>query len=191
MKKLGNGNKFGSIVIKRGLAAILAGCLLTTTLAACGGDDKKEESSSASTIPNTLSSTTTPQVLASPTPAATAKAVRVKVDDSLNVRDAGSKDGEILGTVENGTELALLAETAQNGWYQVQYKGRTAYVSAEFVDVIDITIEKYNALKGSSTSEPGGESSEAPAGTSSEAPEGSEAPGGAASQTPTDNEDGE
>lgn len=186
MKNRGNENKSGKIRIKRGLVLLLAGCMLATALAGCGKDKDKENKDGSSSTPAPLASAA-PQFQTTPTPAATAKAVRVTVDDSLNVRASGSTDAEILGQVEDGDELALLAETAQNNWYQVQYKGGTGYVSAEYVQVIDVTIEKYNALKAGSAAE----ATATPDPSATADPAASQSPGAPTSGPNLDNEDGE
>ena len=125
MKKVGRKFRFETKVtmktLKRGLAAILAGCLLTGTLAACGGDDK-EGSSTASGAG--LASVPPPVATAAPTPASTAKAVKVTAD-VLNVRKSASTDSDVLGTVSEDDRMALLSDTPQNGWYNVQYEGMT------------------------------------------------------------------
>ncbi len=181
-----NGRRHGGIVVRRGLALLFAGCVLTCSLAACGGKDKdkdKDSSGSGSSGTSSLIPLNTP----SPTPQPTAKAVRVKVDDSLNVRDGGSVEANILGTVTNNDELALLSETEQNGWYQVSYNGGTGYVSSEFVEVIDVTVERYNALKSSTAATPTPEPSADPSAAPTPAPEG----GQAANNASSDGEDGE
>lgn len=157
---MGKVNSGRNIIIRRGLALLFAGCLLTSTLAACGGKDKDKDNSSSSGEPGT--SSFAPISAATPTPLPTAKAVRVEVDDSLNVRESGSTDANILGTVSDGDELALLTDTAQGGWYQVYYNGGTGYVSAEFVTVIDVTVERYNVLKGSTAATSAPEASAEP-----------------------------
>lgn len=173
------------IMIRRGLALALAGCLLTGALAACGGDDDKDaQSSSGASGTSSVIPINTP----TPTPMPTAKAVRVEVDDSLNVREGASTDSNILGTVSDGDELALLTDTAQNGWYQVSYNGGTGYVSESYVKVIDVTVERYNALKGSTvaaTPEP--EASTEPGASATPAPQG----GQTGSNASSDSEDGE
>jgi hypothetical protein len=184
MKKVGRKFRFETKVtmktLKRGLAAILAGCLLTGTLAACGGDDK-EGSSTASGAG--LASVPPPVATAAPTPASTAKAVKVTAD-VLNVRKSASTDSDVLGTVSEDDRMALLSDTPQNGWYNVQYEGGPAYVSAEFVTVIDITTEQYQQLMTvtatptpapNATAEPNG--SPAPADGASPAPAGSDEDG--------------
>lgn len=166
MKKAGKKFKFESGItmktIKRGLAAILAGCLLTGALAACGGDDKEGSDSSSGTG---LASVPPPVATAAPTPASTAKAAKVTAD-VLNVRKSASTDSDILGTVSENDILALLSDTPQNNWYSVQYEGGPAYVSAEFVTVIDITTEQYQQLMTvSPTATPSAEATLAPNGT--------------------------
>lgn len=185
MKNLRNENKFGRVRFKRGLALLLAGCMLATALTGCG-KDKDKDKQNPSSAPPPLSSAA-PQLQPTPTPPATAKAVRVNVDDSLNVRASGSTEAEILGQVEDGDELALLADTAQSGWYQVQYKGGTGYVSADYVQVIDVTIEKYNALKAGSAAE----ATATPDPSATADPAASQSPGAPTSGPNLDSEDGE
>lgn len=170
--------------LKRGLALFLAGCMLTGALAACGNKDKDKDKDSSSGTSGLTS--IAPIQSSTPTPApTTAKAVRVKVDDSLNVRKSGSTDAEILGMVNDGDELALLAETAKDGWYQVQYEGAVGYVSADYVQVIDVTVERYNALKGSAaTPDPDASTEPDTSASSDPAPSSS-------SKSSADNEDGE
>ena len=158
---------------KRGLAALLAGCLLVGGLAACGDKEKDSSSSTGSGLAST--------------PAATAKAVKVTAD-VLNVRKSASTDSDILGMVEEDAKLALLSETAQDGWYQVQYEGGPAFVSAEFVQVVDITIEQYQQLMTAPTASP----TATPEAGATNAPGGaSPSPAATASPAPGSDEDGE
>jgi len=183
-----NRGRLSMHALRRGLALFLAGCMLTGALAACGDKEKDKDQDNNSGASGTAS--VAPIQNFTPTPPPTAKAVRVEVDDSLNVRKSGSTDAEILGTVNDGDELALLTETAKDGWYQVQYDGAVGYVSADYVKVIDVTVERYNALKGSgsaATAEPGGSSAEPDTGASPD-PESSQS---ASRASNSDNEDGE
>ena len=50
----------------------------------------------------------------------------------LNVRSGPSKDSKKLGTLQSGQEITVTGKTADN-WYQIQYSGNSAYVSAEFL----------------------------------------------------------
>lgn len=167
--------------LRRSFALLLAGCVLAGALAGCGDKDKEKDQSSSSAGTSSFAPIASP----SPTPVPTAKAVRVNVDDSLNVRKSGSTEADILGTVEDGDELALLTDTEQDGWYQVSYQGGVGYVSAEFVKVIDVTVEKYNALKESGAAS-------TPEGTATPAAGTTPDPGNSGSKVPgTDSEDGE
>lgn len=187
-----NSGRSGSVMVRRGLALLFAGCVLTSALGACGGDDKDKDSSSGSSglssIPPISASTPTPQPMA--------KAVRVEVDDSLNVRQSGSTDANILGSLQNGEELALLSDTEQNGWYQVSYNGSVGYVSAQYVKVIDVTVERYNQLKAASAATPTPEATADPSATAdpnaTPGPGATQAPAGnTGSSASSDNEDGE
>lgn len=187
-----NSGRSGSVMVRRGLALLFAGCVLTSALGACGGDDKDKDNSSGSSglssIPPISASTPTPQPMA--------KAVRVEVDDSLNVRQSGSTDANILGSLQNGEELALLSDTEQNGWYQVSYNGSVGYVSAQYVKVIDVTVERYNQLKAASAATPTPEATADPSATAdpnaTPGPGATQAPAGnTGSSASSDNEDGE
>ena len=133
--------------MKKWMCLVLGLCMTAAMLSACGEDDKKNDSSLPSST-GAGSSTVTPiAVSPSPTPEQMAKAVKVTADDGLNVRSKGSTDGDKLGLAKNGSKLALLVEDEKDGWYQVSYNGKAAYVSAEYVDVVEVTLDEYNKLK--------------------------------------------
>ena len=58
-----------------------------------------------------------------------------------------STDSEILGLADNGDMLPLLVEEEKDGWYQIEYQGKPAYVSAEYATVQEVTLEEYNQLR--------------------------------------------
>ncbi|RKJ39845.1 SH3 domain-containing protein [Acutalibacter sp. 1XD8-33] len=193
MKKSGFGNwAFGNKARqhgKRGLALFLVGCALTGALSACGKDEEGEDNSGTGSGLSSQAPIATP----APTPA-TAKGVKV-TGDVVNVRKSASTDSDAYGTVEEGDILALLAETPQDGWYQVQFLGGPAYIYAEFAEVVTITVEQYAALMASPTATP----TSTPEANASPDPNASPAPNaggqeGNAGGSPTpfiDNEDGE
>jgi len=53
-------------------------------------------------------------------------------DKSLNLRAAPNTSATILTSMEKGAKLTVLA-SAQNGWSQVAYDGRTGYASAQYI----------------------------------------------------------
>ena len=123
----------------------LALCVMVAAFSGCGGkSDAGGNSSAVSSPPATVTPTPTPE-------SQTAKALRVTADSGLNIRAEASTDGEILGLAENGQRLALMLEDPQNGWYQVQYNGQTAFVSADYAEVVEVTLEEYNQLRGTSS----------------------------------------
>lgn len=137
------------IVMKKYGALFLALCLiLCVLLAGCG---KGKTSSAASDEESSDSESSTALVAPTATPVRTAKAARVTADD-LRVRSQPSTDGEILGFVNTGDRLPLLVETPSGGWYQVEFEGQPAYISAEFSSVIDVSVEEYNRLRSNSSS---------------------------------------
>ncbi len=50
---------------------------------------------------------------------------------ALNVRKGPSTDYSIAGTVTEGTQLKYIS-TCSNGWYKVEYKGSTRYISNDY-----------------------------------------------------------
>ena len=52
-------------------------------------------------------------------------------DSYLRVRHGPGTAYDILGSIYNGTSFAITGKT--NGWYQINYNGRTGYVSADYV----------------------------------------------------------
>lgn len=177
--------------MKKLICLLLSACLLTAALAGCGGKKDKEGESSG------LSSSSAVSAVATPTPAPqTAKALRVTADAGLNIRAEASTEGEILGLAENGERLALMVEDAQNGWYQIQYQGETAYVSADYAEVIEVTLEEYNQLRSGSApaqEEPSSSTAESSSSVSSSQAESSSQSESSApsSSSQGDSEDGE
>ncbi len=161
--------------MKKLVCLLLTLCLLAVGFAGCGDKNNKdgdEGSSSQVGQPATVTPSPSPQPQ-------TAKAVRVTADSGLNVRAQPSTDSEILDLVENGERLALLTEDPQDGWYQVQYDGQTAYISAEYAEVIEVSVDEYNQLRnGTDTS-----SSDSSESSSSETSESSQSSTSSASQT--------
>lgn len=117
-------------------------CLTACLLAGCG--EKGEDQSSSSTV-STISSVSA--AAPTPVPVQMAKAVKVNATDGLNIRSQASTDSEILGLADNGDMLPLLVEEEKDGWYQIEYQGKPAYVSAEYATVQEVTLEEYNQLR--------------------------------------------
>ena len=68
-----NGRRPGSIVIRRGLALLFAGCVLTCALTACGNDKGKDKDKDSSGTGASGTSSVIPLNTPSPTPQPTAK----------------------------------------------------------------------------------------------------------------------
>lgn len=54
----------------------------------------------------------------------------------LNVRSGDSTSDSILGKLKKGSTVSIEEET-ENGWYQISYKNATAYVSDQYITLID------------------------------------------------------
>ena len=171
--------------MKKWMCLLLGICTVAAVLAGCGEDDEKDKTSSTGSGVGT-SSVAPVAVSPSPTPEQTAKAVKVKADDGLNVRSKASTDCEVYGLAKKGSKLALLVEDPKDGWYQVSYNGKTAFVSADYVEVAEVTLDEYNKLKAEAGKDSASTSSK------DEEDEASSKPGnGEDPQSGGDDEDGE
>ena len=173
--------------MKKLVCILLAACLMTAALAGCGGKKDDETSSAPAPSPQVSSAVSVPEV------AQTAKALRVTADSGLNIRAEASTDSEILGLAENGERLALMVEDPQDGWYQIQYEGETAYVSSDYAEVIEVTVEEYNRLRSGETA---GDATSTPAPSSASSKSSSQSDSSSQSESSTssnsvDAEDGE
>ena len=64
---------------------------------------------------------------------------------NLNVRKFPGTDSAIVGKFAKGTEIEV--ENIDNGWARVNYNGETAYVSAEYIKIKEVTDADIDALK--------------------------------------------
>lgn len=64
--------------------------------------------------------------------AAEAANAKTKVTtDKINVRDAASESGNLLGQIASGTQVTWYAD--ENGWAKIDYNGTKAYVKADYL----------------------------------------------------------
>jgi len=54
----------------------------------------------------------------------------------LNVRNGESTSDSVIGKIKKGSTVSIEEET-ENGWYQISYKNATAYVSDQYITLID------------------------------------------------------
>ncbi len=110
-------------------------------LSACGEDNKT----------SSLSSTPTSGVATiPPTPTPTPQMVKVAVikgaEGGLNVREAANTDSDVIDVAENGDKFLLLVAEAKDGWYNIQFGARNAFISAEYVEVQEISKAEADSL---------------------------------------------
>ena len=82
--------------------------------------------------PSTASSSGTP----SATPEDTPNEMHGKTSTKVNIRDAASDEAKVLDTVEAGTTFEIL-EILDSGWTRILYNGSEAYISSDFVIVVN------------------------------------------------------
>jgi hypothetical protein len=66
----------------------------------------------------------------------TEAAACMKVTANVNVRSAPDKTGEVLSTMPSGS-LAAVTGSTSNGWYEVLYGQKLAYMSADYLTAAD------------------------------------------------------
>lgn len=67
--------------------------------------------------------------------------IGVVTASSLNVRASYNKESNKLGSLSSGNVICL-KEKMSNGWYKINYNGKDAYVSSEYVERKD-SVERY------------------------------------------------
>ena len=93
--------------------------------------DASQEAGSFNVIYQEESGTETTVTITGVDPADTLYATVNAGNSSLRVRHGPGTSYGILGNIYNGTSFAITGKT--NGWYQIDYNGRTGYVSADYV----------------------------------------------------------
>lgn len=66
--------------------------------------------------------------------------VATVLESSVNVREENSQDAEIVGSAVAGEKFNLLYE--ENGWSQINYNGRVAWILSELVEISPGTVEQ-------------------------------------------------
>ncbi|MDE6910485.1 MAG: SH3 domain-containing protein [Lachnospiraceae bacterium] len=97
------------------------------------------ESVSLSDEPQTQSAAAAASVAAEPVPDVveeTPTTKRGKTSTRVNIRDAASEDAKVLETVDEGTTFDIL-EIMDNGWTKILYQDYEAYISSNFVIVLN------------------------------------------------------
>lgn len=59
----------------------------------------------------------------------------------LNVRSGDSTTDSVVGKIKKGTSVSIEEET-ENGWYQISYNNATAFVSGQYISLIEEVTEE-------------------------------------------------
>ena len=59
----------------------------------------------------------------------------VNVKNNVNVRASASSDGELLGHASLGKSFTLKSKSPKDGWYEIEYEGRTGYIAKDYLQV--------------------------------------------------------
>lgn len=97
------------------------------------------ESVSLSDEPQTQSAAAAASAAAEPVPDVVEETPTVKhgkTSTRVNIRDAASEDAKVLETVDEGTTFDIL-EIMDNGWTKILYQDYEAYISSNFVIVLN------------------------------------------------------
>ena len=125
------------------------GMAFAKAVVAIAGAGKPAESSSVATAStasttNTVPASTSVPIDHPPAAALTTKAdavdwntpriLRVTAYDSLNVRDAASTSGHILGEFSSNEEVEAIGQEGE--WFKIHHKGRIAFINAGFAVIV-------------------------------------------------------
>jgi hypothetical protein len=91
-----------------------------------------------SATPTITETAAAPEVASTPTVTETVSAVVITDGDVLNVRGGPGTDNPVLGTLESGTSLTLLARSSDGGWFQIAYPAgsdQRGWVSGDFLEI--------------------------------------------------------
>ena len=75
----------------------------------------------------------------------------------LNVRNSPDKSGQVIGSVTQDTEVEVVS--IEDGWAEIKYKGRTAYISAQYIAPVKKTSSNNNQSSQSQSSKSSSSSS--------------------------------
>ena len=133
--------------MKRVVAIVLGLGLCLTLLSGC----KKDKDTESSTV-SEMSGTSSSELSSSSVPIEMIKVAVVKdAPSGLNVRSTASSEGEKIATVQNDDKFRLVGEAAQDGWYQIQYVGQSAYISEEYAEIREISEDDMMKLESERT----------------------------------------
>lgn len=111
------------------------------------------------TVEPTAEPVTEPTVTAEPTPEVTPKpteepapaytytdmSATMYAKSSVNVRDLPSTDGAKVGGLTTNQEVTVTGQCNETGWYRIQYKDSTAYVSNNYIVTEKVPVQTASA----------------------------------------------
>lgn len=131
---------------KRILAMLLAG-LLTASFASCVSSGSREDPSGTESRQETPTTAATEEP---PTPSVSWTEVdqTVYTTDSVKLRESASSAAKVLETLPAATELHRVKTST--AWSEVEYNGKTGYVSNAYVTTVDILGKNFTPVDGGS-----------------------------------------
>lgn len=81
----------------------------------------------------------------------TAKTRTAYAKTKVNMRKKRSTDSDIITTLKAGTKITIYG-TSKNGWFKIKYKGKTGYVSKEYIVSDKSKVEKEDSQASSTAS---------------------------------------
>jgi uncharacterized protein YgiM (DUF1202 family) len=130
-------------------------------------DETKKSKESSTKFKTTESATENSEATNAPAFTYTDKSGSIYITKTVNVRDLPDTSGNKLTTIKAGTELILLGQCNETGWYKVEYANdKVGYVSNAYAST-DKPVVQNNANSGANNSGAGnGGSTSASAGNS-------------------------
>lgn len=71
------------------------------------------------------------------------KVIGVKSDDTLNVRELPDSKSSVLYTLKNSTEVRIIGQDKESGWYKINYNGKIGFASNRYIDIVKPTVTSY------------------------------------------------
>lgn len=74
------------------------------------------------------------------------KVKNVASNDTLNVRTEPNTSGSIVFTLKNSTQVTVIGQDSESGWYKISYNNKTGFVSNRYIELVSDVSYQYVVL---------------------------------------------